>query len=123
MKRPLVGRLTVAIGVLHTLATLPAIAEAMPRIVEAGFVGGVSSQVPPPPEAMQSLAALFSVVMGVVLVLLGGALHRLEAAELPLPRWLGPTYIVTGLVGGLLVPPTGFWLIVALGIFATLRAR
>lgn len=121
--KPIVGRLTVALGVVHTLATIPAIAAAAPFVLGNGVIGGVASSVPPGAESMPALAALFSTVMGGLLLLLGGVVHRLEVAGEPLPGWLGPSFIITGIACGLLIPPTGFWLVAALGVFITVRAR
>lgn len=121
--RPVLGRATVALGVLHTLATLPAVVAAAPYVLDRGVLGGIATQVPPPADAMPALAALFSMVVGVLLLVAGGLLARLERAGIAPPAWIGPAFAVTGLVGGVLMPPTGFWLVLALGVWMTLRRR
>lgn len=121
MKRPMAGWLTIALGALHTLATIPAIVGAFPYVRTRGVWGGISTLVPPPADAMPALAALFSTVTGVLLFIVGALLVELHRAGRPAPRWLGPTFLVTGLVGGVLLPPTGFWLVAALGGWLTLE--
>ena len=122
-RRPVGGWLTIAIGVLHSVATLPALVDAWAWIGPRGAWGGVSMAVPPPQEAMGALAALFSVVVGVLLLVTGGLLIRLHRARIARPIWVGPAFLLTGLVGGVLMPPTGFWTIAGLGLWMTLSSR
>lgn len=35
------------------------------------------------------------------------------------PAWFGPTFVGIGVVGGILMPMSGFWLLLALGLYAT----
>lgn len=35
------------------------------------------------------------------------------------PAWFGPTFAGIGLVGGILTPVSGFWLLLALGLYTT----
>ncbi len=35
------------------------------------------------------------------------------------PAWFGPTFAGIGLVGGILMPVSGFWLLLALGLYTT----
>jgi hypothetical protein len=121
VRRPIVGGLVMGLGVLHALATLPLVFEVLPSIAANGFFGGVARDMPPPPEAMPAIAALFSSVMAVLLLVAGGLLVRLQRTGNRVPAWLGPVLLLTGLGGGLLLPASGFWLVAALGLWLSLR--
>lgn len=121
MKRPVAGWLVLGLGILHSVATVPAVAAALPFISKRGWLGGIATALPPPAEAMHALAALFSAIMGVLLLLMGCLLVRMQRAGVQVPRWFGATLVVTGLVGGVLLPPSGFWLVAAAGVFLVVR--
>ena len=121
--RPVAGWLTVGIGILHTLVTLPQIVLVAPYVVGRGLWGGVATEMPPPMEAMPAIAVLFSFVSGALLLLLGGMMIRLHQANTLSPAWLGPALLVTGLLGGILLPASGFWLVAGLGLWMTARRR
>jgi hypothetical protein len=66
--------------------------------------------------------AVWSVLAGVLLMLVGGLVERLEAVPEPLPRWLGGTLLGMGVLGVALVPVSGFWLLLPPAV-AALRHR
>ncbi len=114
MQTSLRVRLTFAVGAVHGLATLPMVLRSVPGIVSHGVIGGIAWGLPEP-DAAPSMAALFSALLSVELFLIAGLVHRMEVAGVPVPRWVGLTFIVGGLVGGVLMPLSGFWLLAALG--------
>lgn len=61
-------------------------------------------------------------LVGVLLLLMLGAMvARVERSRARTPVWLGPTLLLMGLSGGVLMPPTGFWLVALLGLWLTMR--
>ncbi len=111
MYRSVSARLTAALGVLHLAATLPGALASIPGILDRGVFGGISLGIPPL-EAAPAVAALFSTLVGVQLFPIASLVDRLEG---PPPRVLGWTFLVSGLVGAVLLPMGGFWLLAALG--------
>lgn len=121
MKRPEIGRLTSGIGLLHLLATLPLIALVAGDILAAGIFGGASDSVPPTTSDYPAILAVFSALTGFLLLVVGGLLTHMARQDLPMsvPAWFGPTFVGIGLVGGILMPLSGFWLLLVLGLYAT----
>ena len=123
MGRPGIGRLTSGIGVLHLLATLPLIARVAGDVLAAGIFGGVSDSLPPTTSDYPAVLAVFSTLMGILLLVAGGLLTHMARQDPPLgaPGWFGPTFAGIGLAGGILMPVSGFWLMLLLGLYAIWR--
>ncbi len=64
---------------------------------------------------------MFSTLTGILLLVAGGLLTHMARQNPPLraPAWFGPTFAGIGLVGGILMPVSGFWLLLALGLYTT----
>ena len=124
MGRPGIGRLTSGIGILHLLATLPLIVRVAGDILAAGIFGGASDSFPPAISDYPVILAVFSTLTGILLLVAGELLTHMARQAPPLgpPLWFGPTFAGIGLVGGILMPMSGFWLMLALGLYATWRA-
>ncbi len=121
MGRPGIGRLTSGIGILHLLATLPLIALVAGDILAVGIFGGASDSFPPTTSDYPVILAVFSTLTGILLLVAGGLLTHMARQDPPLraPAWFGPTFAGIGLVGGILMPVSGFWLLLALGLYTT----
>ncbi len=116
-----VGRLTSGIGILHLLATLPLIALVAGDILAAGIFGGASDSLPPATSDYPAILAVFSTLTGVLVLVVGGLLTHMTRQDpaLNAPNWFGPAFTAIGLVGVVLMPVSGFWLLLALGLYAT----
>ena len=121
MGRPGIGRLTSGIGILHLFATLPLIARIAGDIPAAGIFGGASDTFPPATSDYPAILAVFSTLAGILLLVCGGLLTRMARQDphLRAPPWFGPTFVGIGVLGGVLMPISGFWLLLALGLYAT----
>ncbi len=121
MGRPGIGRLTSGIAILHLFATLPLIARVAGDILAAGIFGGASDTFPPTASDYPVILAEFSTLTGILLLVAGGLLTHMARQDphLHTPPWFGPTFAGIGLVGGILMPMSGFWLLLALGLYAT----
>lgn len=121
MQRPGIGRLTSGVGILHLFATLPLIARVAGDTVAEGTLGGASDTFPPAASDYPAILAVFSTVAGVLLLVVGGLLTHMarRAPHVRVPSWFGLTFVGIGLIGGFLMPLSGFWLLFALGLYAT----
>ena len=121
MRRPGIGRLISGIGILHLFATLPLIARIAGDILATGVLGGASDTFPPATSDYPAILAVFSTLAGILLLVVGGLLTHMARQDphLRAPPWFGPTFVGIGLVGGILMPMSGFWLLLALGSYAT----
>ncbi len=125
MGRPGIGRLTSGIGILHLFATLPLIARIAGDILAAGILGGASDTFPPATQDYPAILAVFSTLAGILLLAVGGLLTHMARQDphLRAPPWFGPTFVGIGLIGGILMPMSGFWLLLALGLYAIWQGK
>jgi hypothetical protein len=116
-----IGKLTSGIGILHLLATLPLIALVAGDIFAAGIFGGASDSLPPTTSDYPAILAVFSTLAGVLLLIAGGLLTHMARHDPPqhAPDWFGLSFTAIGLVGVILMPLSGFWLLLALGLYST----
>ena len=75
-----------------------------------GFVASASARAPE--------AVIFWFLLAGVPLFVAGQLAR--RVERPLPRWIGVELVALGLLCGLALPLSGFWLLVALGAWQAL---
>ena len=112
-----VGRWLAGVGILHILFGVAAFADPLREIAAEGFWNAVDAH----PD--RSVAFWF-VFAGPLIVLLGALVDWVEAhAPVGLPRFLGWTLLVFALLGGILMPLSGFWLFLppALGVLLDRR--
>jgi hypothetical protein len=57
------------------------------------------------------VALFWFLFFGFLLLMVGGLLHQLERAGQPIPRAVGWQLGALALAGGLLIPASGFWLV------------
>jgi hypothetical protein len=67
-------------------------------------------------------AVAWSLLFGCVAMIGGFTVTALERAAVPLPKTLGGCLLVLGIVGAVLVPVSGFWLLFPAAITILLRA-
>jgi len=110
------GRLLIATGVLHLLVGAIEGRDPLGQILADGWVAAVGLDDP-------SRVAIFWFQFGGIFMLLYGlALHDLERATgRPPGRHHGWLLIVVSLLGGLATPVSGFWLVLAQGMWILWR--
>ncbi len=115
MRTPGSGVLLIAIGVVHQVfGVLAGLGVMVPpnaprrrplvEIAEAGFVNAVGD------DPLRNTVFWF-LFFGFVLLILGDLVRRIERAGRPLPRALGWQIGALALGGVLLIPASGFWLV------------
>jgi hypothetical protein len=119
------GALLFAIGVGHELIGLLAMVgvnnpwghrNVLAEIGRAGVIGGIGVD---PVRA----ALFWFFFFGLVLLMLGSLLHGLERAGQPIAASVGWQLLALVIAGGLLIPASGFWLVVPVGVRIVWRAR
>ena len=100
------GTVILALGVLHTLATLGGAHAYVAAMVSSGWwrVADISNQADP-----MHIAVFWSLWFGALLALLGGVLRSIGGGGRPVTRPWAVAFGVVCLVGALAVPPGGFW--------------
>ena len=100
-----IGRWTVVVAIGHTLFGLAVFGKIVARMLERGVVNSVGAD----PGAN---LAMWFLMFGAVLALLGMAIHALERSGNvdAAARALGAGMLGLTVVGVMLVPQSGFWL-------------
>lgn len=119
--RRLVGPLLMATGVLHLLAGFVFYARPLAAIARDGFFNAVTPNLAAP--AFDRDAAFWFMFSGVMLLLLGGLVHWAQVWTGTLPAFLGWALLAIGAVGVILVPVSGFRLVLPQGVLMVVVAR
>ncbi len=114
--RPHAGRLLVLTGIGHCLVGLAYYSGPLGDIVQGGFFDSIGTNA-------ERDAALWFMVCGVLLVFLGGFVHWTQARLGTLPAFFGWGIVAVSVTGALLMPASGFWLTLLLGMLLVAVAR
>lgn len=111
-----IGRWVMAVGALHTLLGLVVFAPQLRELLAAGGWNALGDRDP-----MRSLAFWF-LFGGLYALLIGALADWIERATGgPLPRVFGWTLLGSTVVGAVLAPVSGFWLLVPPAVAALRR--
>jgi hypothetical protein len=111
-----VARCLVAIGIVHSLFGLVLYRAPLSAIAGEGFVATVL------PPHVDREAAFWFVLFGPILVMLGQVVGRAARRDdAGIVRLIGAWLLAGGMVGVIVMPVSGFWLLIAVGL-ATIRA-
>ncbi len=110
------GVLLILIGIGHTFVGIWFGQEPLSEITRSGWVNSVNPQQP------ERMAVFWFLFTGFVAMLLGASLRWIERQG-PIPAGIGWTLLAFGIVGGLMMPVSGFWLLLPLGWVILHRAR
>ncbi|MGH2615547.1 MAG: DUF6463 family protein [Thermomicrobiales bacterium] len=114
--RRFVGLAVIVVGVLHLVSVAVAKSEALAAVARDGMIDAVE------PHAERE-AAFWSLWFGIFVVTTGALIARLQAEGRAVPAFAGWTLLAMGLVGGLLMPFSGFWAGIPLGLLLIVPAR
>ena len=114
--RTWIGRWIRGVGLLQTALSVLIYQDRLGGIFADGVFNALASV---PSRAL----AVWSVVAGVLLMLVGGLVERLEAVPERLPGWLGGTLLGMGVLGVALVPVSGFWRLLPPAVAALRHGR
>ena len=113
-----IGRLLMSAAVAHTVIALVRYQDVVFAIVRAGVFNTVVGD---PVKG----AVAWSLLFGGLAFIGGMAVDALERSSQPVPKSLGWSFVVLGVLGAVLVPASGFWLLfpAAMGILRHPKSR
>jgi hypothetical protein len=114
--RRYVGSAVIVVGLAHLLYVVVAKANPLSAIARSGVVNAVETH----PERE---AAFWSLWFGVFVVTTGALVARLQARGEPAPDITGWVLLGMGLFGGAMMPVSGFWAGIPLGLLILLPKR
>ena len=109
-----IGRWLIAVAVLHTLFALVVFKAPLAQIVEAGVFDTVGR------DPLRG-AVVWFVLFGAMSLLLGLAIDAMEKAKLRLPSAIGICLLLLAIIGVVLMPSSGFWLLFPPALYTVLK--
>lgn len=106
-----IGRLFMAIGVLHICGGLVVGREPVMRIIREGIIGEADSAMGNVPQHIDKEMAFWFLLWGVFTFVLGQIASWVEQEGKRLPAHVGWQLIGINLAAALLIPKGGFWLV------------
>ena len=101
------GILLIATGTLHTIVAIALFGDYLWNIVKDVLSSTLESD-----DVSQGLAFWFF-VLGFFIIILGQILHHyIKKEQQPAPKSLGYWLLGLGVIGGVIVPVSGFWLFI-----------
>jgi hypothetical protein len=119
--RRLCGPLLMATGALDLLYVLVFHARQVAAIAQGGFFNAVD-----PNAAFSTFdreTAFWHLMFGAMALILGGLVHWAQDRTGTLPSFLGWSLLALGLAGVVLMPFSGFWMILPLAVLMVVVAR
>lgn len=102
-----IGKTLVVIGVAHSIVGLITFHPVLVSMLREGLVNTMALGQDPEREA-----AFWYFYSGFALMIVGGLVDRIERSEARLPRFLGWTFAVLTVLGLVVIPVSGFWLLI-----------
>jgi hypothetical protein len=99
------GNLLIATGVLHNIIGFVMGWNVLADIVKSGFVNSIH-------EEMDRNAIFWFLFGGFAMIMLGKLMQDYIKAGSSLPKWLGVSLLVLSLTGAIMMPVSGFWLVI-----------
>lgn len=99
------GNLLIATGVLHNLIGFVMGWSVLTDIVRSGFINSINEQ-------MDRNAVFWFLFGGFTMIMLGKLMQDYLEADWQLPKWLGLSLLALSLIGCIMMPVSGFWLVV-----------
>lgn len=111
------GTLLIATGIIHNLLGLAMGAPILTEIIDAGFVNSINSQ-------MDRNAIFWFLFGGFMMMILGKLMQDyLHENDKPLPASLGYYLLALCVIGCIMMPISGFWIVVPQAILIIAAAR
>jgi hypothetical protein len=117
--RRLSGLLLMATGVLDLLYVLAFHSRQLAAMAQDGFFDAVELN----PAQFDREAAFWHMMFGVMFVVLGALVHWTQAQMGTLPAFLGWALLALGIAGVILMPASGFWLVLPQAVLMLVVAR
>ena len=111
------GSLLIAIGILHCIVGVIGGLDYLGEIGQAGFFDSIGSEYP-------RIAVFWFMFSGFLLILFGQLARSVERSQRrQLPQFVGWELLVISIIGAILIPISGFWLLMALAINIIIAAK
>jgi hypothetical protein len=110
------GNLLIATGVLHNIIGFVMGWSVLTEIARSGFVNSIN-------EEMDRNAIFWFLFAGFLMMILGKLMQDYLKAEFRLPRSLGISMLVLSIIGCIMMPVSGFWLVIPQAILILLPNR
>lgn len=105
MNRRWIGKWIIGVAILHTVFGLVSFGRFLKPVIQRGVFNAIGGDVP-------AAFAVWFLLFGAALLIAGMAIAMLEnALAQPLPKSLGWSLLLLAIVGIVLMPASGFWLI------------
>jgi hypothetical protein len=117
--RKLSGLLLMATGVLDLLYVLVFHSRQLAAIAQDGFFDAVELD----PTQLDRETAFWHLAFGTMVLILGSLVHWAQARTGTLPAFLGWSLLAFGLFGTILMPVSGFWLVLPQAVLMLVVAR
>lgn len=117
--RRLSGPLLIATGILDLLYVLVFHSQQLVAIVRSGFFDAVELD----PAQLDREVAFWHLTFGMTVLILGGLVHWAQTRTGTLPAFVGWSLLALGLFGAILVPVSGFWLLLPLAVLVLAVSR
>lgn len=111
-----IGRWILGVALLHTLFAIVVFKNTLLEIAAAGVFNSVGQ------DPMRG-AVVWFVLFGAVIALLGFTVDALEKAQITLPASVVIGMLLLALLGVVLMPESGFWLLFVPGLAALAKRR
>ena len=108
---PKLGKYIIATGILHTIVGVIGYWKPLWTIIQSGVFNAVEPH-------FDRTTAFWFLIAGGLMIMLGQIVDWALATTGKLPRSLGLGMIITAIVGIVIMPISGFWLILIEGIIA-----
>ena len=99
------GNLLIATGILHNVIGFAMGWNVLTEIVRSGFVNSIKNE-------MDRNAIFWFLFAGFMMIALGKLMQDWLDADWLLPKWLGLSLLFLSLIGCIMMPASGFWLVI-----------
>ncbi len=117
------GDAVITTGVLHNLLGTYLYRGQLAGMASDKIIGSASDARLGTVDGERRQTALWFFVGGMALIAMGASIRRAGRDDEPIPAALGPGMTAIGAIGAATMPFSGFWLIIAEGIAATVLRR
>ena len=99
------GNLLIATGILHNLVGVIMGWSVLIEIGASGFFNSINNE-------MDRNAIFWFLFAGFMMIIMGKLMQHYLEADWNLPMWLGISLLALSLVGCIMMPVSGFWLVI-----------
>lgn len=111
------GNLLIATGLIHNLLGLVMGRETLVQIIDSGFINSINTQ-------MDRNALFWFLFSGIMMMILGKLMQDfLSENSRPLPASLGYYLLAITIIGCIMMPLSGFWIVLPQAILIITAAR